>query len=536
MKRRNLFLSLICSLILTVALVTVTVVSLVPKKQPGTNDAPVSGNVSDTGNQEQPDITVNEERDGSAEKPYVVYSAETFETFIVDKYLDEEGNYIDYTQVDEEGNLVYPELNAGLYYELDADIDFAGTEFTTIFNQGVAFNGHINGNGHTIKNININVTKENIVDAYSYTEDGELVANIGIFGELDGATIENITFSAVSISMEDGLYEYIWNADFKTDYGTMNAITVGALAGVAENSTIKANVVASIDAFAYSVYVENRADGLFALGGVVASAKDSVIADAEVVVDITIDQATKFFVGGVAGSVYNTTVENVKVSANIATQYEDALYIGGAVGYSIGINMNEVKVNLTVKELGTERFVTKGVSSIDNTLFVTVAGAVHTINIKETASVVKNVEVKTDVDVDGIYAGVVMDVVNGNGTILVELADIIADSNVNVLKAYGFARKLVDTKVDLSKTILELIDGEEVEYNIRLTGKVRLASYMNYDEKVRMYTASVYVLENSNCEFVNGKKAVKLIVDAGILTETTAIEQIVALWGGLVKV
>lgn len=539
MKRRNLFLSLICSIILTIALVTVTIISVVPKKG-GTNGGQTSEQVSDGGTQ-QPEITINDDRDGSAEKPYVIYSADSFKTFVVDKYLDEDGKYIDYNQVDENGELVYPLLNAGLHYELDSDIDFAGQDFTTIFNKGVAFNGHIDGKGHSLKNISINVTKENLVDTYSYTEDGELVANIGIFGELDGAVIENIAFGAINVSMEEGLYSYVWSAEFKTDNGTMNAIAVGSVAAIAKDTTIKADVDVKLDAFAYSVYVQNRADGLFAVGGMVASAENCEIVDSNVNAEIVANQGTKYYVGGIAGSVLNTKIANTEVKSTVTTAFDKALYIGGAVGYSIGLNMDTVEVEFAVSEIGEERFSTKGVSSIDNTLFVSIAGAVHTINVKETAATVKNVTVKADADIDGIYAGAIMDVVNGNGTILVELTDIIVDSNVNVLKAYGFARKVVDSKITFSQTMIELVDEEEIEYNVKLTGKVRLKNYLNWETKERMYTASVFTLnfENSqlgNGEIVNGKKAVKVIVSAIIASETTPLEGITQTWGGLVKV
>ncbi len=539
MKRRNLFLSLICSLILTVALVTVTIISVVPKKG-GTNGGQHSEQVSD-GGQQQPEITINDDRDGSAEKPYVIYSADSFKTFVVDKYLDEDGNYIDYNTVDDNGELVYPTLNAGLHYELNSDIDFAGTEFTTFFNKGVAFNGYIDGKGYAIKNVSINVTKANLVDTFSYTKDGELVANIGIFGELDGAVIENIAFGAINVTMEDGLYEYVWSAEFKTDNGTMNAIAVGSVAGIAKNTTIKATVDSKLDAFAYSVYVQDRADGLFALGGVVAVADASEIADTKVTTEIVADQGTKYFVGGIAGSVRNTTITNSEVKANIATTYDSKLYVAGAVGYAIGLNMDTVNVELAVTELGEERFPVKAVTSIDNANFVSVAGAVHTININGTASIVKNVTVIADADIDAIYAGVVMDIVNGNGTQLVELTDIIVDSNVNVLKAYGFARKVVDAKITLSQTMIELIDEEEIEYNVRLTGKVRIKAYQNWETKERMYTASVFTLEFNNStlgngEILNGKKAVKAIVDATIVSNATPLEGITSTWGSLVKV
>ena len=88
MKRRNLFLSLICSIMLAVALVTFTVISVVPTKDKS-NKNQTSQNVSDTGNTgdnqkpENPDVLINEGRDGSEELPYVIYSAETFESFVV---------------------------------------------------------------------------------------------------------------------------------------------------------------------------------------------------------------------------------------------------------------------------------------------------------------------------------------------------------------------------------------------------------------------------------------------------------------------
>ena len=531
MKRRNLFLSLICSLILTVALVTVTVINLVPKKNNGTTGSQPSTNVSDPVTDEKPDVTVNEDRDGSAEKPYVIYSAETFQTFVVDKYLDEKGEYIDYTKVDEQGKLLHPELNAGLHYELDADIDFADVEFSTIFNKGVAFNGHINGNGHIVKNISIEVLKDNLVNDFTAVVDGELVANIGVFGDLNGAEIKNITFENISVDLEDGLYDYVWSANFETKNGTMNAIAVGSLAGVVNNSTIEANVTATIDAFAYSVYVENRADGLFAVGGVAASVENSTIANAKVDVDMIVNQGTNYFVGGVVGSAFDSKIEKVEVKAEILTHYEDALYIGGSVGYAIGLNMSEVNVDLTVSEIEAQRYNAYGISSIDNTKFVSVAGAVHTININNTASTVKEVSVDANVDVDGIYAGAVMDVVNGTDGLLVELSNIVVESNVNVLKVYGFARKLNNTKVDLSKTIpvYDEETKEEYAYNIKLNGKVNLESY-NGDEE-DMYTASIYVLENNNCQFVGGRKAVKVVTTADILNNTRLIEKNAKIWG-----
>ena len=542
MKRKNLFLSLICSLILTVALVAVSIVTIVPKKDKD-KGGQTSSNVSDNVTDKTPDVTVNEDKDGSAEKPYVIYSVETFETFIVDKYVDENGEYIDYTQVDEEGNLLYPELAAGLHYVLDSDIDFADAEFKTIFNEGVPFNGHIDGKGFALKNININVTKEALVSDYTYKTGTELVANIGVFGEIENAEIKNITLNGVNIAMDEDLYSYVWSAEFPTEEGTMKSISVGSLAGVAKNSTIEAKVTASIDGFAYSVYVNNKADGLFAVGGLVAAAVDSTISNSEIDVDIVAVQGAKYYVGGVAGCVNGTTINKVKVDAQVSTNYEKALYIAGVAGYAIGANVEEAEVALKVTEAGTERFVTKGVTSIDSTKFVSIAGAIHTININDndTASTVKNVTIVSDVDIDGVFAGAVMNVIGGKEAIVVELSNIIADSNVNVLKAYGFAGSLSCTKVvlDAENVKTELVNEEQVTFNVRLTGNVKLSIYTNKAEGVRMFPASMFVLSSDNCEGVTGgaRKSVNIIVSYEIFEKVISTETIVLRnWGSIVKV
>lgn len=542
MKRKNLFLSLICSLILTIALVAVSIVTIVPKKDKD-KGGQTSSNVSDNVTDKTPDVTVNEDKDGSAEKPYVIYSVETFETFIVDKYVDENGEYIDYTQVDEEGNLLYPELAAGLHYVLDSDIDFADAEFKTIFNEGVPFNGHIDGKGFALKNININVTKEALVSDYTYKTGTELVANIGVFGEIENAEIKNITLNGVNIAMDEDLYSYVWSAEFPTEEGTMKSISVGSLAGVAKNSTIEAKVTASIDGFAYSVYVNNKADGLFAVGGLVAAAVDSTISNSEIDVDIVAVQGAKYYVGGVAGCVNGTTINKVKVDAQVSTNYEKALYIAGVAGYAIGANVEEAEVALKVTEAGTERFVTKGVTSIDSTKFVSIAGAIHTININDndTASTVKNVTIVSDVDIDGVFAGAVMNVIGGKETIVVELSNIIADSNVNVLKAYGFAGSLSCTKVvlDAENVKTELVNEEQVTFNVRLTGNVKLSIYTNKAEGVRMFPASMFVLSSDNCEGVTGgaRKSVNIIVSYEIFEKVISTETIILRnWGSVVKV
>ncbi len=548
MKRKNLFLSLICSLILTVALVTVTVLSIVPKKGEQNGNGG-STNVSDGGVVE-PDITINEGRDGlTAENAFIINSVEAFNTFVVGKYLDENGEYIDYTKTGEEG-LAYPELNAGLYYELANDIDFAGVDFKPMFNKGIPFNGHIDGKGFALKNISINVNKENLVSDFTYKSGTQLVSNIAIFGETKNAEIKNVKIADMEVSVEEDLYSHVWSAEFQTEVGTMKSISVSSLVGTARNTTIQADAVSSINGFAYVVYANNIAAGTGSIGGLVANAIDSTISNSNVKTNIIANQGARYYVGGLAGCVLNTTMKNVNAQTVVQTKYTQALHIGGLVGYAMGLNVDsdegvKNEVALTVAESGTERFVTAGVTSIDNKKFVSIAGVVKTIDITdkkgvEHASTIKNVNVVSNIDIDGIFAGAVIEVANGKTNKVVELVDIIAESNVNVLQAYGFAYILNSTKVVFSeenfKSELLNADEEPFNYNVKIVGKAKLDS----DVQSGFYPASLFVLSSTNCEGVDGtaRKSVKVIVSYEIVDDIRLVEKVnnYKFWGAVATI
>ena len=519
MKRKNLFLSLICSIALTIALVTVTVISIVPKKDKGAGNGSTSTNVSDTGNvgdNTSPDVTINEDRDGSAEKPYVIYDAETFKAFIVDKYLDENGNYINYLEKDGDGNFLYPELADGLYYELDADIDFAGQEAEVLFNKRIAFNGHIKGNGHALKNITFNVTKENFVEDYTYTRDGQLIANIGLFGEVYKAEITDLSITGLQIVCEDGLYTSIANAEFDI----VKSVSVGAIAGIAYDSTIEVTVDAKMDAFAYAVYSENKANGSYAVGGVVGVASGCAINNTTVKVEMTADEGTAYYVGGVAGAAFKTTIENAKVDAKVETYAKQALKVAGVVGYAQALQLNTADVKLAVVALDENRLDTDAVTQIDSDKYASVAGIVARISVPSASktSKIENVTVVSTADIDATFAGAVMDVVlggNATGTTkYVEIKDVIVDSDVKVLKAFGFAKYLVNTKVELNLAKVAIVKGVEREFNVRLTGSASL------DKDVVQGVVPVEVFmtmeRSANNEIVNGLEAVKVIVSQSI--------------------
>ncbi len=92
-------------------------------------------------------------------------------------------------------------------YELQADLDFTDEAWPFVNN---SFTGKIIGNGYTIKNVEIE-------------QSGTSTQNFGLFGQLSGATLENITFENITALIAGGT--------------RMPAATFGLLAGTIQSDT-----------------------------------------------------------------------------------------------------------------------------------------------------------------------------------------------------------------------------------------------------------------------------------------------------------
>ena len=79
-------------------------------------------------------------------------------------------------------------IKQGKYYSVENDIDFTDNKYYALGTVGNKFNGHINGNMHTISNIT--------VKGYEYT---------GLFGYNNGGTIEGFVFDNITIN-SNGTY------------------------------------------------------------------------------------------------------------------------------------------------------------------------------------------------------------------------------------------------------------------------------------------------------------------------------------------
>ena len=476
MKRKNLILSLVCSIVLAIGLITFTIVSLIPNNQNSGDD--VKKPVSDI---TDPDLSkdINEGNDGSEEKPYIIADAKMFNDVFVEKYVDENGNYINYNEIDEKGDLVHPELNAGLNFKLSNDIDFAESLFVTIFNKGIAFNGTIDGAGFALKNITIEVTKENLA-SFMYDDDANNLgyrAHIGIFGKLDGAKITNLKVSGITLKVDQSVLEYLTADDttFVADYkDVMYEISAGLIAGLAFDSEINVEVEGTVDA-SLCVPSSSESVGTNALGGLVGAAVDTDLSNSKSKVAITLNgDGSKYFVGGIAGKAYSVKANNVIAETAISADCDNKVYVGGAFGLVQGLEADGVNIIVDINELN-ERKSDETVADMSSSKAddkINVAGFVAVIDARYASKlvVIKNAKVDADVQIDGVYAGAFLDVKsNSDKTVkIITIENIEISSDINVLKAFGLARLIKNAEI---KTKLAL---GKVGIDFALTGEVRL--------------------------------------------------------------
>lgn len=117
---------------------------------------------------------------------------------------------------------------------LARDIDMKGAKLNlSFFTKGI-----FEGNGHTVSNfvIDYTVSRYDLIPDY---DDNELdCLSIGIFGNLNGATVRNVTFDNYSVNVE-------------ASYSEIDKIYVSPLCGSITNSTLN-NVKATNFAFTYN--------------------------------------------------------------------------------------------------------------------------------------------------------------------------------------------------------------------------------------------------------------------------------------------
>ena len=519
MKRRNLFLSLISSVLVAVAIVTVTIVTVIQPKKKNNQGGPVVTPIVDVEEVVDNSQYENEnefERDGSEEYPFLIYSAESFinlvseyggkEDRVITKAVTEkkvvDGKEVEVLKRDSEGYVIFEKVldengkeTYGVYnFELVKDIQFTGVEFETLFNDGTSFKGNIDGKGFALSNISINVTTENLESKFSFDKsledaNGNVIganrfARIGIFGEMSGSKIKNLIIDKLIVNVDKEVYGFISNAKYKESKVPFAELSVGGLAAVATNVTLeKVNIEASV---AGSSYINNLISINNAVGGVVAVAENVKMTESKVDVAISANAGTDYLVGGVAGYGREVEITKTDIATDIGSSFSNGLIMAGVFGYARTFTGSELNVdfvaNETAGEAARKEYVAKLTSDSNGDACLAKAGEMSTLaglvgilradnSTQETT--LTNIKVNSDVDFDGMFAGAIFDVYSANKTTfgLVELKNIIVNANVNVLAVHAFARQLVATTVSYDNT------SEKGYCNIKVTGNVEFEKY-----------------------------------------------------------
>lgn len=309
---------------------------------------------------------------------------------------DDEAAAIEITDVDGLNSI---SADVSAYYKLMNDIDL--TDKT--LNMGLSatsserFKGHFDGNGHTIKNLNLTSA-----------------SNIGLFAYTESAVIKNLTIDGVT-------------GDFSTGRTTAN---IGALIGAGEKTLVENVTVKNVN-----ITIQGNTSAELNVGGIVGKADKSSFSNVKAEnVSITFSRArlkvsAGLFSGLLTGQAINkTTIEDVEqqylANACSATgKIEALLYYPSSEGFThIGGFSGDISSQSLVYDTYTDATikVTKDTtSSYSNKYDLAVGGFLGCNNNGSGLKIEKSLAY---VSIEA-YAGVKPTSTNGDYTQMREIAD-----------------------------------------------------------------------------------------------------------------
>jgi len=252
--------------------------------------------------------------------------------------------------------------NLAGYYVLNNNINCGGLTFTPIGSNGSPFTGTLDGQDHTITNLNFttcgifckaggNATIENLNLTAGTFNDNVYGSSMGTFvGELDGATLSNL-HSSLTITGSSG-DQYIGGIAGLIWQGT-NSITNSSYVGSITVPDTDA-YVGGLVGYAGSIYslsndhatptiLLNSGDGYLEVGGLVGASTAHAITNSYSAGSITNSGTiTNSLVGGFAGIFGSSaTIQNSFSATSVNGSYTGSGDTAGAVyGTSGGINTN----------------------------------------------------------------------------------------------------------------------------------------------------------------------------------------------------
>lgn len=263
--------------------------------------------------------------DGSVAESFSGSGTET------DPYLIESGAELAYLSkfCAEGGN------TSGLYYELTADIDLANNVFTPIAPSSTnQFKGIFNGAGNTISNLKIDRTE----------------SLSGLFGRVNGATIQDLTIDHATITSTSGNVGALVGAA----YGTCTiADCVVKNSSVTGGSNLTGGLIGySGTAVTKCAVIDTTVSGTKYVGGLIAQVGKAVTECYTLHVTVT---ATGDYAGGLIGGGNASDIANCFVRGGSVTG--DG-YVGGVIGDGGSYSKAKIKTTYAVADVtaGTGEF------------------------------------------------------------------------------------------------------------------------------------------------------------------------------------
>ena len=236
------------------------------------------------------------------------------------------------------------------FYRLENDLDFENADFQNPFGSK-QFAGNFDGNGKTIKNMNMvltttyiglfgynrgtikNLTVENVVLNYQTS-----TQNIGIIAGKNAGTIENVTLKDSSIT---------------AGFSRTGQIYIGGITGLSETSSKLTNI--TIENVDILLTITGRTEPY--VGLLTGRAQATQVTNASASGSIVVSSMDVTNVGGLIGKIENVGLSgssvtdsnsnvDIEVDVNVTTTTTNdtaqGVYVGGLLGTSIGTTVSSV--------------------------------------------------------------------------------------------------------------------------------------------------------------------------------------------------
>ncbi len=253
-------------------------------------------------------------------------------------------------------------------YMLMDNLDFINEDNTVNITN---VRGIINGNGHSLSNINLTGSAVLVNHLYgtfenifinNFNQEGTTYGGLIARAE-NGSTVINVHATNVNITKSGGynigaLIDYAYASSIKNcsasdvqlkNLGIQSSIYIGGIAGYVDSTSIE-------NSYAQGIEITDEKAVSSGIGGILGSSAGTIsikncYAEGKII-------SNNLNVGGIVGNISSANVENCYSKVNISTTNNN---VGGIVGIYSGTDMSTISNNLTVGNIYT----TSGLNSLN---------------------------------------------------------------------------------------------------------------------------------------------------------------------------